>query len=85
VQHLTQFAGNGSSLEATPCDPSWAYVPVAERGFAHEEIAMFASFFMDAFRSRRTLRELAGLSDRELWDIGLVRDDIDGLVRDTEA
>jgi uncharacterized protein YjiS (DUF1127 family) len=50
---------------------------------------MFASYFMerliDAFRSRRTLRELAGLSDRELWDIGLVRDDIDGLVRDTEA
>jgi uncharacterized protein YjiS (DUF1127 family) len=50
---------------------------------------MFVSFFMerliDAFRSRQALRELSGLSDRELWDIGLVRTDIDSLAHDAEA
>ena len=38
---------------------------------------MFVSFLMekiaDAFRHRQNARELSGLSDRELSDLGLVR------------
>jgi len=30
----------------------------------------------EVFRHRQNARELAGLSDRELWDLGLVRTDI---------
>jgi uncharacterized protein YjiS (DUF1127 family) len=46
---------------------------------------MFISFIVErigsAFRCRRAVRELSGFSDRELWDIGLVRTDIDAGVR----
>jgi uncharacterized protein YjiS (DUF1127 family) len=46
---------------------------------------MFMSFIVErigsVFRSRRAVRELSGLSDRELWDIGLVRTDVDALTR----
>jgi len=45
----------------------------------------FMERLADVFRSRRTLRELSGLSDRELWDIGIVRSEVDGLAREMEA
>jgi uncharacterized protein YjiS (DUF1127 family) len=50
-----------------------------------EEFVMFMSFIVErigsVFRSRRAVRELSALSDRELWDIGLVRTDVDALTR----
>ena len=50
---------------------------------------MFISFIVErigsAFRYRRGLRELSGLSDRELWDIGLVRTDVEAGSRSSVA
>jgi uncharacterized protein YjiS (DUF1127 family) len=54
-----------------------------------EEYAMFMSFIVErigsVFRCRRAVRELSTLSDRELWDIGLVRTDVDALTRSDTA
>jgi uncharacterized protein YjiS (DUF1127 family) len=48
---------------------------------------MIVSFIIDriadAFRCRQSARELSGMSDRELWDLGLVRTDLDGFTGST--
>ena len=50
---------------------------------------MFASFILSKIKSylkyRETVRELSGLTDRELEDIGVSRYDIDALARANSA